>query len=97
MRRRIAAATRSLYRATYCCIVLLLAGCYVGAFPMTPAEALSEAPGRVPQQYQDTLTIIQAQNVAEGVSLLYRWQTDQARAQGTYCYAATFVTPEGPG
>lgn len=62
----------------------------------TPLDALTEPPGKVPPPYRDTIRVLSTQDLpdANGVILLYRWQTSTAQAEDTFCLASTFVTRE---
>jgi hypothetical protein len=81
--------------------MLLATGCgWFRPFHPTPLDALTESPGYLinPDHYiADSVVALQRQEVAGGLVLLYRWQTRQSQSAGTYCVAATFVTPAGKG
>jgi len=76
-------------------VLPLLAGC-ARPFHPTPLDALTEFPGHLvnPDAYiEESVEILQEQEVAEGLVLLYRWKSPKSREEGTYCVAVTFVTP----
>jgi len=76
-------------------IVSLLLSC-VRPFHPTPLDALTEFPGYLvnPDMYvEESVVVLQEQEIAGGLVLLYRWQSREARREGTYCIATTFVTP----
>jgi hypothetical protein len=79
----------------------LITGCGLGRpFHSTPLEALTESPGELvrPELYDaDSVVILQRQEIAGGLVLLYRWQTPPSQEKSAYCLATTFVTPEGAG
>lgn len=81
-------------------IVLLVSACSSRPFHPTMVDALTEFPGKLVGADLSTIKSVQVlrqQTIAGGVSLLYRWQTSASAANGTYCLAATFVTPERGG
>lgn len=82
-------------------LVLLLSGCaWFRPFHSTALDALTESPGELfnPDFYiPDSIIVLQQQAIASGQVLLYRWQSSASQEAGTYCLAATFVTPEGNG
>ena len=82
-------------------LVLLLSGCaWFRPFHSTALDALTESPGELfnPDFYiPDSVIVLQQQAIAGGQVLLYRWQSSASQEAGTYCLAATFVTPEGNG
>src|SRR3989304_9666924 len=82
-------------------LVLLLTGCaWFRPFHSTALDALTESPGELlnPDFYvPDSVIILQQHAIAGGQVLLYRWQSSASQEAGTYCLAATFVTPEGNG
>ena len=62
----------------------------------TPLDALTEPPGKVAPPYRDTIRVLSTQDLpdANGVVLLYRWQTATTQVEDTFCLASTFVTFE---
>lgn len=79
-------------------VCLLVAACS-RPFHATPADALTEFPGMLAGSLNNhsSLHILQHQDVAKGMVLLYRWQRTDRSSTNTFCVAATFVTPEGRG
>lgn len=73
-------------------VALVLTACTLDQPRATPQDALFELPSQVNVKYKDTLQILHQQEVADGLVVLYRWQTDEAAAQGTYCVGSTFLT-----
>jgi len=80
-------------------VCLFLPACTLRSFHPTPVDALTEIPGMVVGSLNDasSIQILQQQAVAEGMVLLYRWQRTDMRNTNAFCFAATFVTPEGRG
>jgi hypothetical protein len=65
-----------------------------------PYDALTEFPGYLENASTFTKSsarILRQQDVAEGIVILYRWQTPKSVERQHYCLATTFVTPEGLG
>lgn len=87
------------YKHLFILICLLLAACSLRPFHPTPVDALTEPPGMLAGSLNDasSLQILQRQEVAGGVVLLYRWQRTDRSSTNTFCVAATFVTPAGRG
>jgi len=83
-------------------IVLLVTGCsgWGRPFHPTPLDALTEFPGKLThadRYVEESVEVLQEQEVAGGLVLLYRWQSPKSQETDTYCLATTFVTPEGKG
>ena len=75
--------------------VLLVAGC-ARPFHPTPLDALTEFPGHLVNRdmyVEESVEVLQEQEVAGGLALLYRWQSPESQTEGTYCAGTTFVTP----
>lgn len=83
-------------------IVLFVTSCsgWGRPFHPTPLDALTEFPGQLThadRYVEESVEVLQEQEVAGGLVLLYRWQSPKSRETDTYCLATTFVTPEGKG
>jgi hypothetical protein len=77
--------------------MLLLPACWLVIDHPTPEHALTQLPGEVLPENADSVRILRQQNVADHLAVVYRWQTERAEAQGTYCVASAFITREGQG
>ncbi len=83
-------------------IVLFVTSCSGWGMPFhaTPLDALTEFPGELTHSdryVKESVEVLQEQEVARGLVLLYRWQSPKSQERDTYCLATTFVTPEGKG
>jgi hypothetical protein len=88
------------YKIFYLSLIFVLSACSGRPFHPTVLDALTEAPGFLIKKdpvIMKSVRILRQQNVAGGISVLYRWQTRAAASAGTDCISVTFVTPEGQG
>lgn len=82
--------------------VLFVTGCsgWGRPFHPTPLDALTEFPGKLTHSdryIEESVEVLQEQEVAGGLVLLYRWQSAKSQETDTYSLATSFVTPEGKG
>ncbi|MBI3242850.1 MAG: hypothetical protein HYZ49_11205 [Chloroflexi bacterium] len=77
------------------CLWLLTLGC-LGWRPYhsTSTEALTEFPGYLTKESLNSVEILQQENVADGLVLLYRYPSPVGTVSNGYCVATTFVTEE---
>lgn len=79
-------------------VLLLTSACR--PYHRTSLEALTEFPGYLEKADAFTMSsvqVLQQQKTADGLVLLYRWQTSESVKNKTFCLATTFVTSEGNG
>lgn len=60
----------------------------------TATEALTEFPGYLTKESLNSVEILQQENVADGLVLLYRYPSLVSADSNEYCAATTFVTEE---